>query len=145
MSVYKKIESRNLKNVIEWHLREYHRNKAELEKIKNDMIPSAAASYAPREGSSGACAARTTENIAFKIMNTARVKFLEQSCEAVEFALAGADECGRKIVDLVYWKRTHTIGGAALSTNLSHTAAYNRINKILQEIAVRTGYVDMNS
>lgn len=59
--------------------------------------------------------------------------------DATERALLGADPVELRLVELVYWQRSHTMEGAGGVVGLSKSAAHRRINKIIKNIAREMG------
>jgi len=149
--------SKEIKGMAEWNLEHYHDNKKSLEQYKNDLVPSITQKYAYEKGKKdneltpglnpalikGTEASRPTENAGMLIATSPYILHTERSVEAVERALLRCDDTEKKLVDLVYWKRSHTIIGAGMRINLSRSSAYRAINNILCYIAVEMGYVTL--
>ncbi len=128
-----------VRGMIEWHLRHYHEDKKQLEQIKTDLIPSYTTNpaHSPVKTSSG----DPTSDAADRIMSSPYILSLERTIKAIDYVMSHCDATDRKLIDLVYWQRTHTVEGAALAVNLTKSPAYDRINKILRAIAVEIGYL----
>ena len=70
------------------------------------------------------------------------IRNLEQTAEAIGRVLSTLDTTDMRLIDLVYWKESYTVEGAAMMAGLGKSAAYARINGILGQIAVELGYVN---
>lgn len=128
-----------IRGMIEWNLEHYHEDKKQLEQLKKDLVPSYTAKYDKAPVIAGP--SDTTADTAIKIISTPYIASLERTIKAIDRVLSKCDDIDLELIDLVYWKHTHTITGAALKVNLSKTPAYYRINKILYAIAVELGLV----
>jgi len=129
-----------IRGMIEWHLQHYHEDKRQLEEIRRDLIPSYTTSYDKSPVKSGGVSDPTADT-AIKLVSSPYILSLERSIRAIDFVLKNCDETDLKLIELIYWKRSHTVAGAAAKVNLSKTPAYYRINKILRAIAVEIGLV----
>ena len=140
---YKFDLSPSIKSTVEWQLQYYPENKRQLESLKKELIPSAVQGYSMTAGVGGGEAKRTTEEITLNILSSPYLRRLELTCEAMDRAWKMFDETDRRLIDLVYWKREYTVGGAGMKIGLQKSAAYQRINKILGVIAYELGYVSL--
>jgi len=140
MSKYKYSLHPRIKSIVEWQLEHYPGDKREMQSRKNDLIPSAAASYAPSTGHSSETH-RSTEDVAEGIITDRYIAQLEKSCRAIDHVLHDTDGIDRRIVELVYWRREYTVDGAAFKLHLARSTAYNRINALLGAIALEMGCV----
>ena len=140
---YKFDLSPQIKNTVEWHLRDFKEDRRQLESLKADLIPSPTKSISPTGGLSGGLPGRDTENVAMTIMSSPYIRRIEITCEGIERAMKRMDETDKKLIDLVYWKQEYTVEGAGMKIGLSKSAAYQRINKILGSIAYELGYVSI--
>ena len=128
-----------IRGMIEWHLQHYHEYKRQLEQAKKDLMPSYTAKYDKDPVKCGP--SDTTADTAINLMSSPYILSLERSIKAIDFVLENCDETDLKLIELIYWKRSHTVAGAAAKVNLSRTPVYYRINKILRAIAVEIGLV----
>ena len=141
MGRYKYSLNEKIKGHVEFQLAHYNEIKRDLAQERDSMMPSTVAKYG-NGGGHGAGAARTTENIGLQMATSPYIRNLERSAAAIERVLAKRDETDLKLIDMVYWKSTHTVDGAALRVGLGKSAAYSRINDILGQIAIELGYVN---
>ena len=137
----KSILQPRVRDFVAWQLEHYQTNRAQLESIKRDLIPSPTPTYGGSEGHSTE-AHRTTEDIMVQISSSAYVRNLEQTVKAIQYVIDRLDDTDLRLIELVYFKGTHTVGGASMIVNLSQSAAYNHINKILVAVALELGLVN---
>jgi len=138
---YKFALNPKVKGYIEWQLEHYHDDKKQLEEYKNSFIPSGIANYSETGGCSGGQVGNPTERAVMAIASNRYIASLERSIGAIDAVLTKCDETDKKLIDLVYWRRSYTVVGAAYKVNISKSAAYKRINKILTAIATEAGAV----
>lgn len=112
-------------------LREYHRLKADYDLLKEQSTtPSYSGMAVSHSGVS-----RKTEESALRELSPAQQKRME----AVEDAMRGADDITKLIVDMVYFKRSHTLRGAADRVSVSYRTARRRQRKLFYAIAKNLG------
>jgi len=143
MSKYKFDLSPEVKVTVEWTLGRYHEDKRELERYKNDLIPSATAGYSLSGGTSKGGTSNPTENIGIKLATSPYILWTERNCAAVERVLGMLDDSDKRLIDLVYWKRAYGIVGAGTKVGLAKTDAYKHINNILGLLALEMGCVNI--
>jgi RinA family phage transcriptional activator len=137
----KSILQPRVRDFVAWQLEHYQTNQAQLEAIKRDLIPSPTPNYGGSEGHSSE-AHRTTEDVMIQISSSAYIRNLEQTVKAIQYVINRLDDIDLRLVELVYFKGTHTVGGAAMIVNLSQSAAYNHLNKVLVAVALELGLVN---
>lgn len=137
----KSILQPRIRDFVAWQLEHYPSNRSQLESIKRDLIPSPTPTYGGSEGHSNE-AHRTTEDITIQISSSAYVRNLEQTVKAIQYVIDRLDDTDLRLIELVFFKGTHTVGGASMIVNLSQSAAYNHINKILVAVALELGLVN---
>lgn len=140
---YKFDLSPSIKATVEWQLQYYREDCRQLEQLKLEMIPSTTQAYSKTAGVDGGEAGRTTENVALRMISSPYIRRLEITCEAITRALSTIDETDHRLIELIYWRREYTVEGAGLKCNLSKSAAYKRINKILGLVAYELGYISV--
>lgn len=138
---YKSTLSPPLKNFIEWKLEHYQEDKRMVEEYKRDLIPSPTPAYSESIGAHDA--QRSTENVALKIITNSYILQLTKSCDAIEHVLSKLDDADFKLIDIVYWRRSYNIVGAAQIVNMSLATAYRHIDAILSAIAAEMGLVSV--
>lgn len=138
----KSILQPRVRDFVAWQLEHYQINRAKLESIKRDLIPSPTPTYGGSEGRSIE-AHRTTEDITIQISSSAYVRQLEQTVAAIRYVVDRLDMTDLQLVELVYFKGTHTVEGAAIIVGLSRTAAFNHINKVLAAVALELGLINV--
>lgn len=143
MSKYKFSLNSKIKSEIEWQLEHYPEDRRQLEQFKADMIPSATASYSLTGGVSGSHTHRNTEDVATRIVSNQYIRYTEWWCCGIAKALSHFDANDMALIDLVYWKRTHTPVGAGYKVGMTRSTAYDHINSILCAIALEVGKVSI--
>lgn len=142
MGRYKANLEKRLKGFIEWKLEHYHENKRQLEEYKRDMIPSATPAYSLAAGGHSG-ESRPAENISLKIIDDQYVRQTACIVDAIERVMNKLSRDDYMLIDLVYWKGSHSIEGAALALHTSKSTAYRKINAIITAIAKELGYVSI--
>jgi len=137
----KSILQPRVRDFVAWQLEHYQTNRAQLEAIKRDLIPSPTPNYGGSEGHSSE-AHRTTEDVMIQISSSAYIRNLEQTVKAIQYVINRLDDIDLRLIELVYFKGTHTVSGAAMIVNLSQSAAYNHLNKVLVAVALELGLVN---
>ena len=138
----KSILQPRVRDFVAWQLEHYPSNRSQLESIKRDLIPSPTPTYGGSEGHSTE-AHRTTEDITIQISSSAYIRQLEQTVAAIRYVVDRLDMTDLQLVELVYFKGTHTVEGAAIIVGLSRTAAFNHINKVLTAVALELGLINV--
>ena len=136
---YKFSLSLKIKGFVEWQLEHYHEDKRQLNEYKQSMMPTCTANYSGMSGGSGP--SDPTGSATERILMSQYIQTTERSIAAVERTLSACDECTLRLIDLVYWRRTHTVVGAAIKCHIGKTAAYDRINGALCLLALEMGLV----
>ena len=139
MPKYKSSISPRVRGMVEWQLEHYREYKDEIQQYWADMIPSATPKYT--DGKGGGEVSRNAENTALRIATSPYLMQIERSCKAIEYVLKNADDIDKKLVELVYWKQAYTVTGAAQCLHIGKTRAYERLNKMLLNIARELGYI----
>ena len=137
----KSLLNNQIRGYIEWELIHYHEDKRQLTECKNSFIPSGIANYdLDAGGRSGV--GNPTEKAAIKIVSNPYIRTLEIKIAAIDRVLAKCDKTDLKIIELVYWRETHNLTGAAMVCFISKSGAYDRINKIINNIALEMGIIN---
>ena len=126
-----------------WQLEHYQTNRAQLESIKRDLIPSPTPTYGGSEGHSTE-AHRTTEDITIQISSSAYVRNLEHTVKAIQYVIDRLDDTDLRLIELVYFRGSHTVDGAAMIVNLSSRTAYRHINNVLTAVALELGLINVS-
>ena len=139
----KSILQPRVRDFVAWQLEHYQTNRAQLEAIKRDLIPSPTPNYGGSEGHSTE-AHRTTEDIMVQISSSAYIRQLEQTVKAIQYVIDRLDDTDLRLIELVYFKGTHTVDGAAMIVNLSGRTAYRHINNVLTAVALELGLINVS-
>lgn len=132
----------DIRQFIEYQLRYFHENKRQLESLKTDLIPSAIPKYGPQSGGFDP-EQRPTEDTAVKIATDAYIRQLEFTVSAIDSVLHILPEEDVELIRLKYWDGKLTPEGIALALSVDRSTMYDRLNKILVEIARRLGYINL--
>lgn len=131
--------NRNIKNIILHEIRSYHENKRMLEEYKQDIIDS---SPPPPDGMPGArITTNPTEGKILKMESCVYIRRTEQVIRAIDHALSQVDSLHREVIDLMFWRRTHTATGAALKLNASQATIYRWIDDVIVLVGKELGYL----
>lgn len=88
----------------------------------------------------GSEATRTTEAIVIRAISSGSVAELEAVQKAIDnILLTENGEEIIKIIDMLFWKQTHTLQGAALKMHLSYNTAKRRYESFLKCVAIYRG------
>lgn len=128
-----------IKGYIEWRLEHYHEDKRQLNEARQELMPSNTPNYSSDGGGGGN--GRPSEALAMKLVSDRYINETQRNIDAIDHVLDRLEPIDRKLVDLVYWKGTHTKEGAALALNMSRRTGYRHINVILQAIALELGLI----
>lgn len=131
--------SPQVRGFVVWLLEHYHEDKRTLEKLKNDLIPSPVANMSMTGGGGGD--GRSMERVVDRIITNQNIRHIETSQAAVQRALQKCTPEEIKLIELVYWKHSKNVTGAALEVGYSAVTAYRHINSILTNIAKEMGFI----
>lgn len=79
-----------------------------------------------------------------QISSSAYVRQLEQTVAAIQYVIDRLDETDLRLIELVFFKGTHTVDGAAMIVNLSSRTAYRHINNVLTAVAMELGLINVS-
>lgn len=131
-----------IRGIVEYQLEHYYDSRRELKDAERDMMPSNTPKYS-LDPAGHSEASRTTENVAIKIMASKYLVEIEKTVNAVEHITSRLSTEDYKLIDLVFFKGTHTITGAGLSLNMSQRTAYRHVDAILTELARELGLIPL--
>ena len=137
---YKKKMTKEVKSIAEYHLRSYEANKRALSRYRRDLMPSNTPDYSGIGGSHNG-ESRPVERLAVEIATDRYIFQLEESTAAVEEICDKLRAQDRRLVELVYWRRSYTVRGAAEKLHMDTSTAYDHLNSVLYDIAVLLGYI----
>lgn len=133
-----KLSKRN-RDRAKWALEEYREDKKQMDEYMSQYIPNGTSPYSLTGGINPGEAGRPTEQAAIKMATDIRLLMIQIKVAAIDRALARCDEIDNKIIEMLYWKKTHTIKGVALAIPLHEKSIDYRITKILTRVATEMG------
>lgn len=142
MPKYKYSLAPRIKEFVELELEKHCQTVRELESYKEDLMPSVTVTLGESSGGSSGKISDSTADVAIRLTTDAHVSWVERSTAAINRVLSHCDSVDEKLIELKYYKRTHTIEGAAMAIPVGKSTAYDRINKILYMIAVELGIIN---
>lgn len=119
-------------------IREYPKLKKEYEDLHEQSI-TAKCSGMPGGGSTS----RGTEDIAIRELPSTQQREYEsvkRAIESVQLMHTGKDRL--RLVDMVFWKKSHTLSGAAYKLNISDTTAQRYHGEFIRLVARFYGLMD---
>lgn len=137
----KKKLSKQIKAYVEYRIENLQSDEKELEEYKADLL--SLKSYIATDMPSSHSKSRSVENAAVKLASDKYIIEMEKNIVIIKKVLSALDETEAALIDMVYIKKSHSVEGAALRVNLSKTAAYDRVNNILFNIAAAMGIVNI--
>lgn len=108
-------------------VRRYPAMKAEADELQKVSITAA---YGPQTGH-GSEPGRTTERAALRQLPEPE----QRELDAVAQAIAISSEETVELIRLVFWARSHTLNGAAMTLHLSYMSARRRQGDFLKRVA----------
>ena len=105
----------------------YPAMRAQLDELQKQSVT---ANYGPQGGRSS-MPSRTTETAALRQLTEKE----QEELDAVEQAIAVSSAETVEVIRLVFWAKTHTLNGAALTLHLSYMSARRRQADFLRRVA----------
>ena len=140
MSKYNFCLPHKVKKYIEYELEHFYENKKNLREIEESMISLNSPSLT--FNGNGGEISKPTEKNAIKIASSLYIKKTDETIHKIEKVINGLDDLDKNLINLVYFRKTHTVTGAGMKVHLDKSAAYNHINKILGLIAIEMGLIN---
>jgi len=141
LSKYKFSLSAPVKSYVEWQLEHYHEDKRQLEQYRLDLMPSATSNYNFNGGGRSSEPGNPTERAAIRMLTNPYILNTMRCIEAIEKTLDQCDDTDKKLIELIYWRKTHTAAGEGMVSHLSQTGVYTRLNRIHYLIALEFGLI----
>ena len=131
--------NRKVKSYILYEIEMYHENKKQLAEYKQDIIE---ASPLPADGQPrGSGLSNPVESKAIRIESSAYIRRTEQTVRAIERAFERVDHNHYRVIDMMYWRRTHTASGVGMVLKASKSTVYNWIDDVVMLVAKELGYI----
>ena len=112
---------------VEYQLENYHRS-TEIEEQRRHLIALTKATPNPVDAA------------ALAIVNDTFLSYTDISRRTIAYVLNCLDPIDTQLINLLYFKRSHTVTGAGMEVGLSKTQAYRHRNAIIYRLAVELGY-----
>lgn len=123
---------------VKWCIRDYPAKCAELG-ILRQQLGASRLDGMPRARRG----ARSTEDAALRGFTGQRRREFDGVAEAIEDARRKPDgEDILVLIDLVFWRQTHTIEGAAHKARMSSRTAYRRYKEFVLDVGRHMGFLD---
>lgn len=132
--------SPRVKTRVEYDLEDFQEDIRQLQLFKNEYIQQITPNYGGIGG--GSSVSTPTENSVVRMCSSAYVRHTEVKVEAIERVIKTLDASTLRLIELVYWRKTHNVEGAGMVVGLSKSGAYKRLNKVLTAIASSLGYIE---
>lgn len=116
---------------VKWVIRDYPTKKDELAQMQSTSMT---ANYnAMPHGSE---ASRSTENVALRGFTGQKQREYDGVVSAISDTLSRVDGSERlRMIDLIFWHKTHTLEGAAMQCNVSYATAKIWHNDFIRTVA----------
>lgn len=123
---------------VKWVIRDYPAKCEELKAMQNMAVTP---SYSPQ--GHGSEASRTTELVALRGFTGQKEREYEAVRQAAEETANYRDGTFRmKFIELLFWKKTHTLEGAAMACNTSYRTARRWHTDFIMLTAENMGYLE---
>ena len=134
-----KLDTR-VRGYVEYHLENYERRKKELSEYRAALMPSMTPGYSSACGS-GKGKSRPTEKLGVRLAEDPYILEQLRIIDAIERVLSMLSPEDRQLIELVYFRKSHNITGAAMAVYMGKTMAYERVGLILWALARELGLV----
>lgn len=123
---------------VKWVIRDYP---AKCEEMKAMRVMAVTPSYSPQ--GHGSEASRTTELVALRGFTGQKEREYEAVRQAAEETANYRDGTFRmKFIELLFWKKTHTLEGAAMACNVCSATARAWHREFIRLVAANLGLMD---
>lgn len=135
----------DIKRFIEYKLSHLGETERYLREYKNALMPSSTPAYSAATGG-GSGESRPAESLGIKLASDAYIIETEKTLSVIQRILDALNKTDYELISLVYINRFRlSKEAAALRCHVSKSAAYERINAVLYEIAFELGYVNIDT
>ena len=132
------VDSR-VRSYVKMQLESYQENRKNLQAYRAALMPSSTPSYGSTGGGSGE--SRPTEALGIKLAADPYIAEQLRVLEIIEKVLRRHCRADQRLIELVYFKGTHTVTGAGMVVHMSRDTAYRHVNSVIDEIARGLGYI----
>lgn len=123
---------------VEGVLYAYQDDRRQLRAYRESLLPSPVPNYGGA-GGAGSGESRPAEELGVRLADDRYIREKLRTLDAVERVLDRLPRADRRLVQLVYFKRSHTVTGAAVIVNMGKTMAYDHLNAVLWAVAEALG------
>lgn len=132
-----------IRGIVKYRLEHYHMYKHELSIYLNDELPSNTAQLThERKARNGV--SREVENKSISMAENAYLREIEKNVNAIEYVFERLTDENKKLVEMVYFRATHTLTGAGIELNMSQRTAYRHADAIIKALALEMGLIPQN-
>ena len=131
--------NRRIKDYIIYELQMYHENKRQLEEYKRDILEGK--DYTVSDMPRGGMTSDNTYSKCEKLLSSAYILKTEQMINVIESVINSLDKNRFKAIELLYFKKTHTVIGVSLEVYAHTATVYRWVDDVVYLIAKELGYV----
>lgn len=122
-------------------VREYPKLKKELQQLQAQRITGDLSRMA-----GGGAYSRSTENAALRQLSPAKQANYDAVTKAIEQTMRLPNGAERlKLIDMVFWKQSHTLSGAAYAMSYSYTSVATYHKEFLRMVGFNRGLEDVSA
>lgn len=139
---YKIKLSRYTRGFVEECLRLYNVKQKKVSLTRESMMPPITAGFSEGGGGKG-----TSDPTAHSAINIVTNPFLEESLRqfrCIDTVMARLGENEKKLIDIVYFRKSNDIPGAGLKLGYSEAQSYRIVNGVLVDIALEMGLITID-
>lgn len=142
MSKHKSFLADKIKGYVEWELEHHQESVRMLSEYEVNLMPSTTQTISNEPKGIGNASDKTAD-AACRLLTDKYIQTAERNKNAIDRVTGALDDTDKQLVTLVYWKKSHTVEGAARTIPIGKTAAYDRINKIIYALALEMGLISV--
>lgn len=135
--------SPRVRGFVEWRLEHFREDKRVLNEYRATLMPSNTPHYGLEAAGGQSGSGRPTEALGVKLSTNPYILEIERAVLAIQYVTDRLTPERLRLIDLVYWRGTHTVEGAAAMLHVSRRTAYNWRNEVLTAIAAELGYTTL--
>ena len=129
--------NRRIKDYIIYELQMYHENKRQLEEYKRDILEGK--DYTVSDMPRGSMTSDNTYSKCEKLLSSAYIQNTERMVKTIETVLSSLDKARYTTIDMLYFRKAHTVIGVSLFLPASERTVYRYIDDVVYLIAKDLG------